>query len=108
MRTKSVRRMSCNVRDILICCRANVAIPIRSFEVRSRASATGKTNGDTATRGDTALCPNPSELEARWRAPAFTKDILRMVGIGKLDFSTPLHAIMLFPSCPVSPVAPWI
>lgn len=44
----------------------------------------------------------PSELEARWRAPAFTKDILPIVGIGKLDLSTPFHAIMLCPPLPIN------
>ena len=56
----------------------------------------GQTN-----EGTQHFVATPSELEARWRAPAFTKDILRIVGIRKLDFSTPFHAIMLCPQFPV-------
>ncbi len=58
----------------------------------------GKTKGTSG--GTQHFVATPSELEARWRAPAFTKDILRIVGIRKLDFSTPFHAIMLCPQLP--------
>ena len=78
----------------------------RSFAGHEKARKDTKESQDRDLIGnqrrDTTLCRNPSELEAWWRAPAFTKDILRMVGIGKLDFSTPLHAIMLCPQLPGS------
>ena len=71
--------------------------------------STGVIAGMITHRGQTNegtqhFVATPSELEARWRAPAFTKDILRIVGIRKLDFSTPFHAIMLCPQlrCPHS------
>ena len=61
----------------------------------------GATGGTQQRGGTQHFVATPSELEARWRAPAFTKDILPIVGIGKLDLSTPFHAIMLCPQLPV-------